>query len=73
MIIRMNDNHIEMMELALNEARMAGQYQEVPIGAVIVSKTGEILRSQIGMAILMTFHNATPVPVKNAHSLDGAT
>lgn len=36
---------IEYMKLALNEAQKAGQKDEVPIGAVLVAETGEILSS----------------------------
>ncbi|MCP4106913.1 MAG: tRNA adenosine(34) deaminase TadA [Desulfobacteraceae bacterium] len=39
----MDMNHSQMMEKALNEAEKAGQKDEVPIGAVIVSETGLIL------------------------------
>ena len=35
-----NDN---FMELALNEAKKAGQIGEVPVGAILVSENGEIL------------------------------
>ena len=37
------DNHIEFMNLALAEAKKAGQIDEVPIGAVLVSENGKIL------------------------------
>lgn len=37
------DNHTEFMNLALTEAKKAGQIDEVPIGAVLVSENGEIL------------------------------
>lgn len=37
------DNHTEFMKLALAEAKKAGQIDEVPIGAVLVSENGEIL------------------------------
>lgn len=36
-------NHTEMMKLALVQAEEAGQNGEVPIGAVIVGQTGEII------------------------------
>ncbi|QTA86616.1 tRNA adenosine(34) deaminase TadA [Desulfonema magnum] len=39
----MDKNHIEMMKLALTEAQKAGQKEEVPVGAVIVAETGNIL------------------------------
>jgi tRNA(adenine34) deaminase len=37
------DNHTEFMNLALAEAKKAGQIDEVPIGAVLVSENGKIL------------------------------
>jgi len=39
----MHDNHSKLMKLAINEAVKAGQNDEVPIGAVIVAESGEIL------------------------------
>ena len=39
----MDDNHTELMKLAINEAVKAGQNDEVPIGAVIAAESGEIL------------------------------
>ncbi|HSQ86235.1 MAG TPA: tRNA adenosine(34) deaminase TadA [Desulfobacterales bacterium] len=39
----MNTNHIEFMKLAINEAKKAGQKAEVPVGAVLVAESGEIL------------------------------
>ncbi len=39
----MSDIHENFMELALDEAKKAGQMGEVPIGAVLVAKNGEIL------------------------------
>jgi tRNA(adenine34) deaminase len=39
----MNEKHIEFMKLALNQAKKAGQKSEVPIGAVLVAESGEIL------------------------------
>jgi tRNA(adenine34) deaminase len=39
----MNTHHIEFMTLALEEAKKAGQKDEVPIGAVLVAQSGEIL------------------------------
>jgi len=37
------EDHIKYMKLALAEAKKAGQKAEIPIGAVLVSKNGEIL------------------------------
>ena len=39
----MHDNHSKLMKLAINEAVKAGQNDEVPVGAVIVAESGEIL------------------------------
>ena len=39
----MLDNHSKLMKLAINEAVKAGQNDEVPVGAVIVAESGEIL------------------------------
>jgi len=46
----MTDTHEKFMELALNEAKKAGQIGEVPVGAVLVSEKG---------GILSTAHNQT--------------
>jgi len=35
--------HIDYMRLALQEAKKAGQLDEVPVGAVLVSEAGELL------------------------------
>jgi tRNA(adenine34) deaminase len=37
------NNHIKFMNIALDEAKKAGQKAEVPVGAVIVAKNGKIL------------------------------
>jgi tRNA(adenine34) deaminase len=39
----MNEKHTEFMTLALNEAKKAGQKSEVPIGAVLVAESGDVL------------------------------
>ena len=39
----MIDNHKYFMELALEEAKKAGQMGEVPIGAILVSDSGAVL------------------------------
>jgi tRNA(adenine34) deaminase len=39
----MKEDHIKFMKLALKEAKKAGQKDEVPIGAVLVAESGEIL------------------------------
>ena len=37
------DNHTKFMNLALLEAKKAGQIDEVPVGALLVSENGKIL------------------------------
>jgi tRNA(adenine34) deaminase len=39
----MEPKHTEFMNLAIKEAKKAGQMAEVPIGAVLVAKSGETL------------------------------
>ena len=39
----MHDNHLELMQLAINEAIKAGQNDEVPVGAALVAESGKIL------------------------------
>ena len=39
----MHNTNDKFMELALNEAKKAGQIGEVPVGAILVSENGEIL------------------------------
>jgi tRNA(adenine34) deaminase len=39
------ERHTEFMKLALDEAVKAGRKEEVPIGAVLVSETGDIISS----------------------------
>ena len=39
----MLEPHIDYMRLALQEAKKAGQFDEVPVGAVLVSEAGELL------------------------------
>ncbi len=39
----MKQNHTKFMRLALNEAKKAGQKNEVPVGAVLVSDSNQIL------------------------------
>lgn len=39
----MNDRHLPYMQIALAEAEKAGQIDEIPVGAVLVAQTGEIL------------------------------
>jgi tRNA(adenine34) deaminase len=39
----MNPKHIDFMNLALSEARKAGQKNEIPIGAVLIAANDELL------------------------------
>jgi tRNA(adenine34) deaminase len=50
----MADTHEYFMELALNEAKKAGQIGEVPVGAILVSENGEILSAAHNQTIKRT-------------------
>ncbi len=50
-ISTMDNTHEEMMRLALAEAEKAGQNQEVPVGAVLVSAAGDILAKAYNQTI----------------------
>ena len=39
----MNPKHIDFMNFALSEARKAGQKNEIPIGAVLITENNELL------------------------------
>jgi tRNA(adenine34) deaminase len=39
----MTDTHEDFMEIALQEAKKAGQIGEVPVGAIVVSENGKII------------------------------
>ena len=47
-------NHLEFMEMAVSEAKKAEQIAEVPVGAVIVSGSGEILSKAHNQTIRMS-------------------
>jgi tRNA(adenine34) deaminase len=47
----MHEEHIKFMKLALDQAKKAGQKAEVPIGAVLVSESGEILSASHNQSI----------------------
>ena len=47
----MSDTHTKFMELALDEAKKAGQIGEVPVGAILVSENGEILSADHNQTI----------------------
>jgi len=49
----MNKKHIEFMKLAIKEAKKAGQKAEVPVGAVLVAESGEILSLSHNQAITL--------------------
>jgi tRNA(adenine34) deaminase len=48
------ENHIRFMRLALIEAEKAGQIDEVPVGALLVSARGEILAAAHNQTITLT-------------------
>ena len=50
-ISAMDNTHEEMMRMALAEAEKAGQNQEVPVGAVLVSAAGELLAKAYNQTI----------------------
>jgi tRNA(adenine34) deaminase len=43
--------HTDYMRLALQEAKKAGQFGEVPVGAVLVSEAGEVLSAACNRTI----------------------
>ena len=47
----MADAHEYYMELAIKEAKIAGQIGEVPVGAILVSENGEILSAAHNLTI----------------------
>ena len=47
----MTDTHEYFMELALEEAKRAGQIGEVPVGAVLISENDEILAAAYNQTI----------------------
>jgi tRNA(adenine34) deaminase len=49
----MNKKHIEFMKLAIKEAKKAGQKDEVPVGAVLVAESGDILSLSHNQAITL--------------------
>jgi tRNA(adenine34) deaminase len=49
----MSDFYIKFMEMAIVEAEKAGQRDEVPVGAVVVDATGEILAAAHNLTISM--------------------
>jgi len=51
---KMDNTHVKFMELAIDEAKRAGQTGEVPVGAVIVSEKGEILSAAHNQTIKLT-------------------
>ncbi len=49
----MPDQHIEYMNLAIEEAKKAGQKDEVPIGCLVVAQSGEILSAEHNRTITL--------------------
>jgi len=50
----MNTNHGDIMKLAMAEAEKAAQKNEVPVGAVLVAETGEILSAAHNQTITLS-------------------
>jgi tRNA(adenine34) deaminase len=50
----MNKKNIEFMKLAIREAKKAGQKAEVPVGAVLVAESGDILSLSHNQAITLS-------------------
>ena len=49
----MNPKHIDFMNVALSEARKAGQKNEIPIGAVVVAENDELLSAAHNKTLLL--------------------
>jgi tRNA(adenine34) deaminase len=49
----MNPKHIDFMNLALSEARKAGQKNEIPIGAVLIDANDELLSAAHNKTIIL--------------------
>jgi tRNA(adenine34) deaminase len=49
----MNAEHIDFMDLALSEAKKAGQKKEVPIGAVLIAENDELLAAEHNQTITL--------------------
>ena len=45
------DDHQHYMKLAINEAKKAGQIDEVPIGSLIVAESGEVISAAFNLTI----------------------
>ena len=50
----MHENHIQFMKLAIDEAKKAGQIGEVPVGAVLVAQSGEVLATAYNQTIRLS-------------------
>ena len=55
----MNDSHLAYMQLALEQARRAGEDAEVPVGAVLVSDGGALIAAERNR----TLRRRTPPPM----------
>jgi len=69
----MNDTHAKFMELALNEAKKAGQIGEVPVGAILVSENGKVLSADHNQTIKLadpTAHAEILALRKAAHEIN---
>jgi len=68
----MTEYDIKFMELAINEAKKAGQKAEVPVGAVLVAESGDILSLSHNQTIALadpTAHAEILVLRKAAHKV----
>ena len=50
----MNEQHEKWMHLALNEAEIAGQNGEIPIGAILVDASGKVLSAAHNQTIIQS-------------------
>jgi len=50
----MEEHHLKYMEAAISEGEKAGQRDEVPVGAVLVDASGEILAAAHNLTISMS-------------------
>jgi tRNA(adenine34) deaminase len=70
---KINDTRLKFMELALQEAKKAGQIGEVPVGAVLVSENGKILSAAHNQTIKLvdpTAHAEIMALRKAAHEIN---
>ena len=69
----MDIKHIEYMQLAIDEAKKAGQKAEVPVGAVLVAESGDVLSRSHNQTISLvdpTAHAEILVLRDSAHKIN---